>query len=164
MHRLRPLRRRRAEGALPKLWRGTGAQATPSRIASRPPSRIDETHCQGRRLRGTGEVNVRVIESTDRYVVREMVLAPGEAMYWHVDPCRRFSVVLGGDRLSIEFMDPAAAREDFHVYRGLAGWDEPEPRVHRAVNTGREPFVEIVRFLRESASQVVQPEFTSPAH
>lgn len=102
-------------------------------------------------------MNIRTLEATDRYIVREMVLAPGEAMYWHVDPCRRFSIVLGGDRLAIEFLD-STPREEFAVYPGLSGWDEPEPRVHRAVNTGREPFVEVVRFLRQSASQVVQPE------
>ena len=59
-------------------------------------------------------------------VVRRMILRGGEAMAWHVDPCRRYSVVLGGDQLTIEYRDGLAS-EVVAVHRGMAGWDDPEP-------------------------------------
>ncbi|MCP5183635.1 MAG: hypothetical protein H6993_06700 [Pseudomonadales bacterium] len=89
-------------------------------------------------------------------VRRRQTLAPGEASAWHVDPCRRYSIVLSGERLAIEFQD-TGERLEFAVHRGMAGWDAPEPRVHRAINVGSVPFEEAVSFLRADAGQDCQP-------
>jgi len=102
-------------------------------------------------------MSVRELSVTADYVVREMRLEPGAVSVWHVDPCRRYSVVLAGERLAIEFAG-VPEREEFPVYRGLSGWDEPEPRVHRAINTGSEPYVEVVTILRPAPDVEVQPE------
>lgn len=102
-------------------------------------------------------MSIRELNATAHCVVREMRLEPGAVSQWHVDPCRRYSVVLAGDRLAIEFAG-VSEREEFPVYRGLSGWDAPEPRVHRAINTGSEPYVEVVTFLRPAPDVEVQPE------
>ena len=39
------------------------------------------------------------ITQRDDLVIRRLVLEPGEAMPWHVDACRRFSVIVRGERL-----------------------------------------------------------------
>jgi oxalate decarboxylase/phosphoglucose isomerase-like protein (cupin superfamily) len=101
-------------------------------------------------------MSVRELEVTERYVVREMCLEPGALSEWHIDPCRRYTVVLAGDRLAIEFAG-VTERHEFPVHRGLAGWDEPEGRVHRAINTGTQPYVEVVTFLRAVPGNEVQP-------
>ena len=102
-----------------------------------------------------------VLAIRDDAVVRRMILRSGEAMAWHVDPCRRYSVVLGGDQLTIEYRD-ATASERIPVHRGMAGWDEPEPRVHRAVNSGIETYEELVTFLLPIPGADPQPEQDSP--
>ena len=38
-------------------------------------------------------------------LARRLILAPGEHMPWHVDPFRRFSVVVRGSELAIEYRD-----------------------------------------------------------
>jgi hypothetical protein len=43
------------------------------------------------------------------------------------------------------------------VEPGLAGWDEPENRVHRAANTGDETYEEVVTFYRAGAAVDPQP-------
>ncbi|MBM4204777.1 MAG: hypothetical protein FJ194_11595 [Gammaproteobacteria bacterium] len=106
-------------------------------------------------------MSVLELSVTADCVVREMRLESGAVSAWHIDPCRRYSVVLAGDRLAIEFAG-VPEREEFPVYRGLSGWDEPEPRVHRAINTGSESYVELVTFLRAVPNSDVQPE-QSPA-
>ncbi|MCP5055370.1 MAG: hypothetical protein GY937_01445 [bacterium] len=37
------------------------------------------------------------------YVARRQILEPGEATTWHTDPCHRFSVVMRGSKLAIEY-------------------------------------------------------------
>lgn len=101
-------------------------------------------------------MSIELIDSTDRHLTRRMILAPGESTPWHTDPCRRFSVVMSGDQLTIEFAGNREP-ETFSVWRGMSGWDEPDACVHRAVNTGALPFVEVVTFLRTSADVDVQP-------
>lgn len=98
----------------------------------------------------------QVITAQDDLLIRRMRLAPGEAMFWHTDRCRRFSVVISGERLAIEFQDGGAAVE-VDVQPGLADWDEPEDRVHRAVNTGSTPYEEIVTFYLTEPGQEPQP-------
>ena len=96
------------------------------------------------------------ISSEPTRVVRRLTLQPGESTDWHVDACRRFSVVVSGERLRIEFdgLEPAV---DLPVHPGLAEWDDPEPRVHRATNAGSIPYEEIVLFLRADPGVDPQP-------
>ena len=54
-------------------------------------------------------------------VIRRQILRPGEATPWHRDPCERFSVVVRGDRLRIEYRD--GELEEFSVAPGEAGWN-----------------------------------------
>ena len=85
-------------------------------------------------------------------LVRRLRLAPGEAMPWHRDPFHRVTVVLRGDRLSIEYRD-GGERVRFQVTPGQVDWDEPTDRVHRGVNVGEEPYEEIaVVFLDHPAA------------
>jgi len=95
---------------------------------------------------------------TDRpdLLIRRQTLAPGSATPWHVDACHRFSVVVRGERLRIEFRD-GSEPIDVEAPRGLAGWDAPEPRVHRAVNVGAVHFEEIVTYYRDPPGCEVQP-------
>jgi len=101
-------------------------------------------------------MRVEELSSEPTLVVRRQSLQPGESTDWHVDACRRFSVVVSGDRLSIEF-DGHVPALDLPVHPGLADWDEPEPRVHRATNTGTMPYEEVVLFLRSDARVDPQP-------
>lgn len=91
-----------------------------------------------------------ILSKDEATIARRLVLEPGEATPWHRDVCRRFSVVVRGDALAIEYRD-SGERESFAVHPGLAGWDDPEARVHRAVNVGRTPYEEVVLFLLPSA-------------
>jgi hypothetical protein len=53
--------------------------------------------------------------------------------------------VIRGSRLAIEYQGDAQLVE-FDVYPGMAGWDAPTSRVHRAINRGPDTFEEIVVF------------------
>lgn len=96
------------------------------------------------------------ITEDDHLVIRRMVLEPGEATFWHTDSCRRFSVVIRGSRLAIEYRDSGEVHR-FEVRPGLAGWDEPESRVHRAVNLGEGAYEEVVTFHRHGREVDPQP-------
>lgn len=98
-----------------------------------------------------------VVWRDDATVARRLVLEPGEATPWHRDVCRRFSVVVRGDALAIEYRGSDEG-ERFPVAAGLAGWDEPEPRVHRAVNVGTTVYEEVVLFVLPAAGVDPQPE------
>jgi len=95
---------------------------------------------------------------TDRpdLLIRRQTLEPGEATAWHIDACNRFSVVVRGERLRVEFRQGGDGIE-VPAYPGLAGWDAPEPRVHRAVNIGATVFEEIVTYYRDPPGCDVQP-------
>ncbi|HEY8519863.1 MAG TPA: hypothetical protein VIN61_07280 [Gammaproteobacteria bacterium] len=102
-------------------------------------------------------MRVELISRRDDLLIRRLVLEPGEATPWHVDRCRRFTVVVRGRELTIEFreaMEPIRVA----VHAGLAEWDEPEPRAHRAVNTGDVPYEEVVTFYLDSPGAEPQPE------
>lgn len=94
-------------------------------------------------------------------VIRRSTLLPGEATPWHHDPCRRFSVVVRGERLRIEYRDGEV--DEFDTFPGEAGWNAPEPRVHRAVNVGVCPFEEVVTFQLAHGVEEPQPEALNPA-
>jgi quercetin dioxygenase-like cupin family protein len=98
-----------------------------------------------------------LITRRDDLVIRRLILEPGEAMPWHSDSCRRFSVVVRGERLSIEFRD-TGEKIAIAVHPGMADWDGPEPRVHRAVNIGSSPYEEVVVFFLASPDEDPQPE------
>ena len=103
-----------------------------------------------------------VLTDTPALLIRRLCLDPGEAMYWHVDICRRFSVVVSGSLLGIEFEDSGEVIE-IPVNPGLAGWDEPEQRRHRAINLGDTPYEEVVTFYRNTPSEEPQPAQPDPS-
>lgn len=91
-------------------------------------------------------------------VVRRLVLEPGEAMPWHTDPCERLTVVVRGELLRIEFRD--GEELTVPVTPGMAGWDNPDARVHRAVNAGTQPYEEVVTFFLPGPDADPQPTAT----
>lgn len=86
-----------------------------------------------------------------------MILEPGQKTHWHSDACHRFTVVVRGSELAIEFKDSGETVVAM-VRPGLADWDGPEPRPHRATNTGPDTYEEIVTFYRNSSETDPQPE------
>ena len=100
-------------------------------------------------------METEVISEKDTLLIRRLCLAPGEAMFWHTDVCRRFTVVVRGERLGIEHADDGSMIE-VAVAPGTADWDEPHDRVHRAVNLGKTPYEEVVTFYR--AHRHVEPQ------
>ena len=102
-------------------------------------------------------MRTETITKRDDLLIRRLVLQPDEAMAWHIDVCRRFSVVVRGDRLRIEFRDGGDPL-DVDVAPGMADWDEPTARVHRGVNAGTVPYEEVVIFFLEAPGQDPQPE------
>ena len=101
-------------------------------------------------------MTIETITETDELVIRRLILAPGEAMSWHTDSCHRFSVVVRGSRLAIEYRDSEAIVE-VKVHPGLADWDTPNPRVHRAINMGPDAYEEVVTFYRSGRDIDPQP-------
>ena len=99
----------------------------------------------------------QILFRRENYLVRRQRLQPGEATPWHRDPCHRVTVVLSGDLLSIEFRDGGGALL-CKVTPGEVDWSEPSERVHRAVNTGKAVFEEVVTFFLDSPDADPQPE------
>ena len=97
------------------------------------------------------------ITRRDDLIIRRHVLEPGEALPWHTDLCRRFTVVVSGEALSIEYRDLVEV-ETFEVHPGLVGWDEPQPKVHRGVNAGTVPYEEVIVFFTPTPGMEPQPE------
>src|SRR5215831_10900400 len=91
-------------------------------------------------------MQAEVITRRDDLIIRRLVLEPGEAMPWHTDACHRFSVIVRGQQLTPEFRE-AGERMKVAVHPGMVDWDEPDARVHRAVNTGATTYEEVVTFL-----------------
>ena len=89
-------------------------------------------------------------------LARRLRLDPGEAMPWHRDPFHRVSVVLAGDALAIEARDGSELAR-FAVAPGEVGWDEPSERIHRGVNVGSLPYVEVTVFFLDRPDAVPQP-------
>lgn len=104
-------------------------------------------------------MNLESITEEPTLVIRRLILAPQEATFWHIDQCRRFTVVVSGDRLRIEYL-ASGTFEEFEVTPGAAGWDDPEPRTHRAVNVGNAAYEEVVTFYRPFADVDPQPVTT----
>jgi hypothetical protein len=102
-------------------------------------------------------MQMEVITQRDDLLIRRQILQPGEALPWHIDLCHRFTVVVSGDRLRIEFRE-TGEQVTIDVHPGLADWDKPEPRVHRGVNTGAIPYEEVVMFFLDAPGIDPQPE------
>ena len=97
------------------------------------------------------------ISQRENILIRRHILEPGEALPWHMDLCHRFSVVIRGDALGIEYRDSGDV-ETFAVYPGMADWDEPQSKVHRGVNIGKVPYEEIIIFFLNEPGMEPQPE------
>jgi len=105
---------------------------------------------------GRPDVIEETIVQRGTVLVRRLVLEPGEATAWHVDPCHRVTVVVRGAPLAIEYRDGGEAKR-VEVASGQADWDGPSDRVHRAVNVGGETYEEVAIFLLERAEMTPQP-------
>lgn len=97
-----------------------------------------------------------IITDEPDLLIRRTILEPGEASHWHRDPCRRFTVVVRGGRLLIEYRGSDETTE-VTAASGEAGWEAPQQAVHRAVNIGTDTFEEVVTFYRATAGQDPQP-------
>jgi hypothetical protein len=97
------------------------------------------------------------ITQRDDLIIRRHILEPGGALPWHTDRCHRFTVVVSGESLRIEYRDSNDV-ENFPVHAGLADWDEPQPRVHRGINTGSVPYEEVIMFFIDEPGMEPQPE------
>ncbi|MCP5055142.1 MAG: hypothetical protein GY937_00280 [bacterium] len=102
-------------------------------------------------------MRTEVITKRGDLIIRRLVLEPGESTVWHTDPCHRFSVIVRGEELCIEFRD-TGDRISVSVHPGMVDWDEPEERVHRGVNVGTSPYEEVVTFLLDEPGIDPQPE------
>ena len=89
-------------------------------------------------------------------LVRRLILEPGEATPWHLDPFHRITVVVRGESLMIEYRDGAGA-ERFEVHAGQCDCDEPGDRAHRAVNVGSGPYEEVTIFFLDRPDAIPQP-------
>ena len=98
-----------------------------------------------------------VVHHRGTTLVRRLVLQPGEAMPWHVDPHHRVAVVLRGELLRIEFRDGGEPLT-IPLRAGETGWDEPTDRPHRGVNAGQIPYEEITIFLLHHPEATPQPQ------
>ena len=104
-------------------------------------------------------MQMEVITRRDDLLIRRQILEPGEALPWHIDLCHRFSVVVRGDQLRIEFRE-SGETVTYEVHPGMADWDKPEARVHRGINVGAAPYEEVVTFYLDPLGidpQPVQP-------
>jgi len=90
-------------------------------------------------------------------IIRRHILQPGEALSWHTDRCHRFTVVVSGEALSIEYRDSGEV-ETYPIHAGMADWDMPQPRIHRGINTGSIPFEEVIMFFLDEPGMEPQPE------
>ena len=99
---------------------------------------------------------VETISQRGTTLVRRLVLEPGMATPWHVDPFNRITVVVRGDALAIEHRD---GRETEHVkvFAGETDWDAPTDQVHRAVNVGQSTYEEVTIFFLDRPDAVPQP-------
>lgn len=100
---------------------------------------------------------MEVITQRDDLLIRRQILEPGEALPWHIDRCHRFTVVVRGEQLQIEFRETGEI-VSIAVHPGMADWDAPEPRVHRGINMGATTYEEVVMFFLTAPGIDPQPE------
>ena len=97
------------------------------------------------------------ISQRTHVIIRRHILEPGEALPWHSDLCHRFSVVVRGEAIAIEYRDSKEIKT-ITVYPGLGDWDAPQRRVHRAINIGKVPYEEVIIFFIDKPDIEPQPE------
>ena len=97
------------------------------------------------------------ITEKDDLEIRRLVLLPNESTTWHRDTCSRFTVVVKGSKLTIEYR-ASGKLEEVDVYPGLAGWEDPEPLIHRATNTADDIYEEVTTFYKPAPETTPQPE------
>ena len=97
------------------------------------------------------------ITQREDLIIRRHKLEPGEALPWHRDLCHRFTVVVSGEKLHIEYRDTGEI-ETIPVHAGLADWDVPQPRVHRGINAGTVMYEEVIVFFIDQPGIEPQPE------
>lgn len=99
---------------------------------------------------------IETIGQRGNTLVRRLVLEPGMATPWHVDPFHRITVVVRGEALAIEYR---SGRETDRavVAAGQTEWDAPTDQVHRAVNLGRSTYEEVAIFFLDRPDAVPQP-------
>lgn len=102
-------------------------------------------------------MEIETISERDDLLIRRMILRPGEKTDWHTDACHRFSVVIQGSQLGIEFRDSGEMVE-VGLEPGHACWDAPQPRLHRAINLGQDLYEEVVTFYRCDPAVDPQPK------
>lgn len=102
-----------------------------------------------------------VLSQRGTTLVRRLVLEPGMATPWHIDPFHRITVVVRGDALAIEYRDGRKA-DRIDVFAGETDWDAPTDQVHRAVNVGRATDEEVAIFFLDRPDAVPQPIVTQP--
>ena len=98
----------------------------------------------------------KTVSRSGTTLVRRLVLEPGEATDWHVDPFHRVTVIVRGDALAIEYRD-GEQPHSFAVSPGQVDWDAPTERGHRAVNVGKTTYEEVAIFFLDHADAVPQP-------
>jgi hypothetical protein len=96
------------------------------------------------------------IDRRGTILLRRLILEPGEATRWHIDPFHRVSVVVRGDALAIKRRGGGKA-ERIDVTPGLAGWDAPSDKAHRAVNVGTQTYEEVAIFFLDQPEATPQP-------
>ena len=101
-------------------------------------------------------ISETISQRTD-LIIRRHILEPGEALPWHADLCHRFTVVVRGEAIAIEYRDSKEIKT-ITVYPGLGDWDAPQPKVHRAINIGKVPYEEVIIFFIDKPDIEPQPE------
>jgi hypothetical protein len=99
----------------------------------------------------------KTIDQRTGLIIRRHILEPGETLPWHSDLCHRFSVIVRGEAIAIEYRDSKEIKM-IPVYPGLAEWDAPQSRVHRAINIGKVPYEEVIIFFIDTPGMEPQPK------
>ena len=107
------------------------------------------------KLQGFGMIEEK-INQRGTILLRRLILEPGEATRWHVDPFHRITIIVRGDALAIERRE-GGGTERFDVTSGMTGWDAPSDKVHRAVNVGTETYEEVTIFFLDQPDATPQP-------
>jgi hypothetical protein len=89
-------------------------------------------------------------------LIQRLVLEPGMATPWHVDPYHRIAVVIRGEALAIEYRDGREVTQ-LEVVPGLTEWDAPVELVHRAANVGSGTYEQVTIYFLDRADAVAQP-------
>ena len=103
-----------------------------------------------------GNVGEETLLQRGTTLVRRLVLEPGEATAWHVDPYYRVSIIIRGNALSIEYRNGEETRR-VEVAAGQADWDDPTDKIHRAVNVGEDTYEEVTIFFLDREDAIPQP-------